>query len=91
MQAIQELLVSSNSRRTTCAYSYLYSIVIRQEKDGRWTGRRMVEEQSPAHPAWRAHLISQHPPNEADAIVRRNRIFGLIAVGGCKRIMMEGK
>lgn len=44
----------------------------------------MVEEQSPAHPAWRAHLISQHPPNEADAIVRRNRIFGLIAVGGCK-------
>ena len=44
----------------------------------------MVEEQSPAHPAWRAHLISQHPPNEADAIVRRNRIFGLIAVGGCE-------
>ncbi|CDS03510.1 hypothetical protein LRAMOSA00912 [Lichtheimia ramosa] len=58
-------------------------VVIRQEKDGSWTGRRMVEEQSPAHPAWRAHLISQHPPNEADAIVRRNRIFGLIAVGGC--------
>ncbi|KAI7855786.1 phosphatase 2C-like domain-containing protein [Circinella umbellata] len=57
-------------------------VIIRQEEDGSWTGRRLVEEQSPAHPAWRAHMISQHPPNESGAIVRRNRIFGLIAVGG---------
>lgn len=60
------------------------SPVIRQEEDGTWTGRRLVEEESPAHPAWRAHMISQHPPNEADHIVMRNRIFGLIAVGGCE-------
>ncbi|KAI9488052.1 phosphatase 2C-like domain-containing protein [Zychaea mexicana] len=57
-------------------------VIIRQEEDGSWTGRRLVEEQSPAHPAWRAHMISQHPADEADAIVRRNRVFGLIAVGG---------
>ncbi|KAG0174306.1 [Pyruvate dehydrogenase [acetyl-transferring]]-phosphatase 1, mitochondrial [Apophysomyces sp. BC1034] len=57
-------------------------VVIRQEEDGTWSGRRLVEEQSPAHPAWRAHMIAQHPPEEADAIVKRNRIFGLIAVGG---------
>ncbi|KAI8148413.1 phosphatase 2C-like domain-containing protein [Fennellomyces sp. T-0311] len=57
-------------------------VIIRQEEDGSWSGRRLVEEQSPAHAAWRAHMISQHPPDESDAIVRRNRIFGLIAVGG---------
>ncbi|ORY96661.1 phosphatase 2C-like domain-containing protein [Syncephalastrum racemosum] len=57
-------------------------VVIRQEEDGTWTGRRLVEEESPAHPAWRSHMISQHPPNEAEHIVMRNRIFGLIAVGG---------
>jgi serine/threonine protein phosphatase PrpC len=41
-----------------------------------------VEEQSPAHPEWRAHLQSQHPVNESNTLVMRNRIFGLIAVGG---------
>ncbi|KAI8379778.1 phosphatase 2C-like domain-containing protein [Radiomyces spectabilis] len=57
-------------------------VVVRQEENGTWTGRRLVEEQSPAHPAWRVHMISQHPSNEANNIVQRNRIFGLIAVGG---------
>ncbi|KAI9029917.1 phosphatase 2C-like domain-containing protein [Phycomyces nitens] len=57
-------------------------VVVRKELDGSWTGRRLVEEQSPAHPDWKAYMISQHPPNEADDIVKRKRIFGLIAVGG---------
>ncbi|KAI9243405.1 phosphatase 2C-like domain-containing protein [Phascolomyces articulosus] len=57
-------------------------VIIRQEEDGTWKGRRLVEEQSPAHPSWRAHMISQHPADETEAIVKRNRIFGLIAVGG---------
>ncbi|CAO3583765.1 unnamed protein product [Absidia cylindrospora] len=57
-------------------------VIIRQEEDGTWSGRRLVEEESPANPEWRAHMISQHPPNEAGNIVHRNRIFGLIAVGG---------
>ncbi|KAL0086901.1 PDH phosphatase [Phycomyces blakesleeanus] len=57
-------------------------VVVRQEKDGSWTGRRIVEEQSPAHPDWKAYMISQHPANEAEDIVKRKRIFGLIAVGG---------
>lgn len=57
-----------------------------QEDDGTWKGRRLVEEESPADPKWRAHMLSQHPENESDVIVMRNRIFGLIAVGGCKFI-----
>ncbi|KAI9304874.1 phosphatase 2C-like domain-containing protein [Cunninghamella echinulata] len=57
-------------------------VIVRQEEDGKWTGRRLVEEESPANPDWRAHMISQHPPDEAENIIRRNRIFGLIAVGG---------
>lgn len=59
-------------------------IVVSQDKDGQWKGRRLVEEESPANPEWRAHMLSQHPESEADVIVMRNRIFGLIAVGGCK-------
>jgi hypothetical protein len=43
-----------------------------------------VEEQSPASPEWRQHMLSQHPDEESDVIVMRKRIFGLIAVGGCK-------
>lgn len=43
-----------------------------------------MEEQSPARPEWKAHMIAQHPPDEAENIIMRNRIFGLIAVGGCK-------
>lgn len=61
-----------------------FTTVVSQDEQGQWRGRRLVEEQSPAHPEWRAHLISQHPPNEAGSIVMRNRVFGLIAVGGCK-------
>ncbi|KAI8332260.1 phosphatase 2C-like domain-containing protein [Chlamydoabsidia padenii] len=57
-------------------------VIVRQEEDGTWSGRRLVEEESPANPAWKAHMISQHPPDEAQNIVHRNRIFGLIAVGG---------
>ncbi|KAI9318595.1 phosphatase 2C-like domain-containing protein [Dichotomocladium elegans] len=58
-------------------------IVIRQDEDGKWSGRALVEEQSPSRPEWREFLISQHPADEADAVVKRKRIFGLIAVGGC--------
>ncbi|KAI7872919.1 phosphatase 2C-like domain-containing protein [Spinellus fusiger] len=57
-------------------------VVVRQEGDGTWTGRRLVEEQSPAHPEWKAHMLSQHPSEEALDIVKRKRVFGLIAVGG---------
>ncbi|KAI8089730.1 phosphatase 2C-like domain-containing protein [Halteromyces radiatus] len=57
-------------------------VIVRQEEDGTWSGRRLVEEESPANPAWREHMISQHPPDEAEDIIKRNRIFGLIAVGG---------
>lgn len=41
-----------------------------------------MEEESPANPEWRQHMISQHPDDESDVIVMRKRIFGLIAVGG---------
>lgn len=58
--------------------------VISQDEDGSWKGRRLVEEESPANPDWRAHMISQHPSEESNALIVRNRIFGLIAVGGCK-------
>lgn len=58
-------------------------VIVSQEEDGTWRGRRLVEEESPADPAWRNHMLSQHPENEKDVIVMRNRIFGLIAVGGC--------
>ncbi|KAI8072174.1 phosphatase 2C-like domain-containing protein [Gilbertella persicaria] len=69
---------------------YIYSantgdsrvVIVSQDQDGTWKGRRLVEEQSPADPKWKAHLLSQHPPKESDVIVMRNRIFGLIAVGG---------
>ncbi|CAO3626109.1 unnamed protein product [Cunninghamella blakesleeana] len=57
-------------------------IIVRQEEDGKWVGRRLVEEESPANPLWRAHMISQHPSDESENIIKRNRIFGLIAVGG---------
>ncbi|KAI8881401.1 protein serine/threonine phosphatase 2C [Backusella circina FSU 941] len=57
-------------------------VIVSQDDDGNWKGRRLVEEESPADPEWRKHMISQHPANEADVIVMRNRIFGLIAVGG---------
>jgi hypothetical protein len=57
---------------------------VSQDDEGNWKGRRLVEEESPADPAWRSHMISQHPASESDVIVMRNRIFGLIAVGGCK-------
>lgn len=57
-------------------------VIVSQEDDGTWKGRRLVEEESPADPKWRAHMLSQHPENESDVIVMRNRIFGLIAVGG---------
>jgi hypothetical protein len=62
----------------------LYHVVVSQEDDGTWRGRRLVEEQSPASPEWKAHMLSQHPAEESDVIVMRKRIFGLIAVGGCK-------
>jgi hypothetical protein len=58
--------------------------VVSQDEEGNWKGRRLVEEESPARPEWKAHMIAQHPPEESDVIVKRNRIFGLIAVGGCK-------
>ncbi|KAI7907066.1 phosphatase 2C-like domain-containing protein [Cokeromyces recurvatus] len=57
-------------------------VIVSQEEDGTWKGRRLVEEQSPANPEWRAHMLSQHPSNESDVLVMRKRIFGLIAVGG---------
>ncbi|KAI8061436.1 phosphatase 2C-like domain-containing protein [Gongronella butleri] len=57
-------------------------VIVRQEEDGSWSGRRLVEEESPANPSWRAHMISQHPKEEAETLIMRNRIFGLIAVGG---------
>ncbi|KAF7731732.1 [Pyruvate dehydrogenase [acetyl-transferring]]-phosphatase 1, mitochondrial [Apophysomyces ossiformis] len=57
-------------------------VVVSQKEDGTWSGRRLVEEESPANPEWRAHMIAQHPPAEAESIIKRNRIFGLIAVGG---------
>ncbi|KAI9257766.1 phosphatase 2C-like domain-containing protein [Helicostylum pulchrum] len=57
-------------------------VIVSQEEDGTWRGRRLVEEESPANPEWRAHMLSQHPESESDVIVMRNRIFGLIAVGG---------
>ncbi|KAI9471892.1 MAG: phosphatase 2C-like domain-containing protein [Benjaminiella poitrasii] len=57
-------------------------VIVSQEEDGTWRGRRLVEEQSPANPEWRAHMLSQHPSNESDVLVMRKRIFGLIAVGG---------
>ncbi|KAG1402256.1 hypothetical protein G6F58_010590 [Rhizopus delemar] len=59
-------------------------VVISQDEDGNWKGRRLVEEESPANPDWRVHMMSQHPPEESNALIVRNRIFGLIAVGGCK-------
>lgn len=49
----------------------------------------MVEEESPADPEWKAHMLSQHPPEESDVIVMRKRIFGLIAVGGCKYVLSK--
>jgi len=61
-----------------------YVAVVSQEEDGTWRGRRLVEEQSPASPEWKEHMLSQHPASESDVIVMRKRIFGLIAVGGCK-------
>ncbi|KAI8366272.1 phosphatase 2C-like domain-containing protein [Choanephora cucurbitarum] len=69
---------------------YIYSantgdsraVIVSQDEDGKWKGRRLVDEQSPADPKWKAHMLSQHPPEESDVIVMRNRIFGLIAVGG---------
>ncbi|RCH85811.1 hypothetical protein CU098_006483 [Rhizopus stolonifer] len=54
----------------------------RVDEEGQWKGRRLVEEESPADPEWKAHMLSQHPPEESDVIVMRKRIFGLIAVGG---------
>ncbi|KAG2209730.1 hypothetical protein INT47_001878 [Mucor saturninus] len=57
-------------------------VIVSQDEEGNWKGRRLVEEESPANPEWRAHMLSQHPESEADVIVMRNRIFGLIAVGG---------
>lgn len=63
---------------------HFFLLVVSQEEDGTWRGRRLVEEESPANPEWRAHMLSQHPKSESDVIVMRNRIFGLIAVGGCK-------
>ncbi|EIE79392.1 hypothetical protein RO3G_04097 [Rhizopus delemar RA 99-880] len=57
-------------------------VIISQDEDGSWKGRRLVEEESPANPDWRAHMISQHPSEESNALIVRNRIFGLIAVGG---------
>lgn len=55
-----------------------------QDEEGRWSGRRLVDEQTPADPRWHAYLQSQHPENEKNSIIMHNRVFGLIAVGGCK-------
>ncbi|KAI9259351.1 phosphatase 2C-like domain-containing protein [Sporodiniella umbellata] len=57
-------------------------VIVSQDEQGQWKGRRLVEEESPANPDWRSHMISQHPPEESETLVMRNRIFGLIAVGG---------
>lgn len=61
---------------------FSFSIVVGVDKDGKWYGRRIVEEQTPARPAWRQFMESQHPPSERNGLIRKNRIFGLIAVGG---------
>ncbi|CAO3687001.1 hypothetical protein G6F70_007609 [Rhizopus microsporus] len=57
-------------------------VIVSQDEQGNWKGRRLVEEESPANPSWRAHMMEQHPPEESDVLIMRNRIFGLIAVGG---------
>ncbi|KAI8979803.1 phosphatase 2C-like domain-containing protein [Mycotypha africana] len=57
-------------------------VIVSQDEDGSWKGRRLVEEESPANPEWKAHMLSQHPSDESDVLVMRKRIFGLIAVGG---------
>jgi hypothetical protein len=60
---------------------FLY-IVVSVDKDGKWHGRRLVDEQTPARPAWRKFMESQHPASETNGLIKRNRVFGLIAVGG---------
>ncbi|CEP10288.1 hypothetical protein [Parasitella parasitica] len=57
-------------------------VIVSQDEDGTWRGRRLVEEQSPASPEWKAYMRSQHPADESDGLIIRKRIFGLIAVGG---------
>ncbi|KAG2177746.1 hypothetical protein INT43_002993 [Umbelopsis isabellina] len=58
------------------------SVVVSVDKDGNWIGKRLVEEQTPARPAWRELMESQHPASETPGLIRKNRVFGLIAVGG---------
>ncbi|CAO3668637.1 unnamed protein product [Umbelopsis ramanniana] len=58
------------------------SVVVSVDKDGKWHGRRLVDEQTPARPAWRKFMESQHPASETNGLIKRNRVFGLIAVGG---------
>lgn len=58
------------------------NVVVSVDKDGNWVGKRLVEEQTPARPAWRELMESQHPASETPGLIRKNRIFGLIAVGG---------
>ncbi|KAM3578343.1 hypothetical protein VKS41_004113 [Umbelopsis sp. WA50703] len=58
------------------------SIVVSVDKHGKWVGKRLVEEQTPARKAWREVMESQHPASETPGLIKKNRVFGLIAVGG---------
>jgi pyruvate dehydrogenase phosphatase len=55
------------------------------DKHGKWVGKRLVEEQTPARKAWREVMESQHPASETPGLIKKNRVFGLIAVGGGKQ------